>query len=225
MASKKQDQQEATGVENLNNSLTSFGEKIVKNKKVIFGVFGVIIVLALAFFGWKYLYQKPNNSESLTKYGEVEVLAQGNDSTAVEGYLNVAKEYEGYAGGNLAALRAGELLYDQGEYAKAIESLKKFSTDDELMKANAECLIGDCYVNLDKYAEAIEYFNKSIATAEGNGIVVARVMLKKANVYDAQKDYAKALECYETLKKDYPAEATGLNVDVYLAREKARLEK
>lgn len=224
MASKKQ-QQETTGIENINESLTSVSDKIAQNKKVVFGVIGAIVVVALGIFGWKYLYQQPKNAESITKYGNVEVLAEGNDSIAVAGYLDVVKEYEGFAGGNLAALRAGQILFDQAKYAEAIESLNKFETEDVVMMANAQCLVGDCYVNLDKLPEAVESFDKAIATANGNSGIVPRILMKKATVFDAQKEYAKALEAYQTIKKEYPQQAMQYGVDALIERENARLGK
>ena len=105
--------------------------------------------------------------------------------------------------------------------------LEKFSTKDKVLGANATTLLGDCYVNLKNYDKAIETFNKAIKECDGNPQIAPRVLLKEAVVFDAQKKYDKALECYESIKKNYP-ELTlggGVTLDSYIEREKARLGK
>ena len=69
--------------------------------------------------------------------------------------------------------------------------------------------------------------DEAISRADRNPQIVPRVLLKKANIYDAQKKYADALKCYETLKTEYPEFrlGSGMSVDAYIEREKARLGK
>ena len=60
-----------------------------------------------------------------------------------------------------------------------------------------------------------------------NEQIVPRVLLKEANIYDEQKKYDKALECYEKITKEYPAfqPGNGATIEAYAEREKARLGK
>ena len=142
-------------------------------------------------------------------------------------YKQVADKYKGDAAGNLAALSAGEALYNEGKYAEAAEYLKRFDSDDDVLNANALVLTGDCYVNLKKYDEALEYYQKAVKEADENPQIVPRTLLKEANIYDEQKKYDKALECYTTIKNDYPEFrlGNGVGIDAYIARENARLGK
>ncbi len=85
---------------------------------------------------------------------------------------------------------------------------------------------GDCQVNLKQYGQAIDSYKKAVKKAKGNGQIVPRVLLKEANVYDAQKKYDLALECYQTIKKDYPDFTPGNgSIDAYIGREQGRLGK
>lgn len=225
MAEKKQNPQEETTLDNLNSSLTSAGEAIVKNSKMIGWCIGGVVVVALAILAYIFFVQNPKVEKSINAFNNVEVTAT-TDSAAAIGYKKVADEFGGSVGGNLAALAAGEALYEEGKYEEAIKYLKEFDgKGDEAIQAGATCMIGDCYVNLKKYDEAISYFDKAIVVANGNGALIPRYLDKKATVYAAQKNYAKALECYETIKKDYPKYSASYNVDAYIAREKARAGK
>ncbi len=96
-----------------------------------------------------------------------------------------------------------------------------------MLEANAEILLGDCYVNLKKYDQALEAFTTAVRKGEGNPQIVPRALLKKAVVYDAQKKYADALECYNIIKRDFPKFqlGNGISIDAYIEREKARIGK
>lgn len=226
MASKNHTSKEDNSIDVLNDTLTSAGDKIIKNRKPILIGVGVVIALALLVLGYIFFIQKPNATKASDAFNNVEVQAAGNDSIALVGYRNVADKYEGTDGGNLAALSAGEALYDQKKYEEAAKYLQKFETSDEVMMSNVECLIGDCYVGLNKYEDALGYFDKSIRTAAGNPQIVPRVLDKKARIYDEQKKFDMALQCYETIDKDYPTYQNGnYPVKAYIAREKARLGK
>lgn len=224
MAENKQTQEETT-LDNLNNSLTSAGEAIIKNSKMIGWCVGGVAVVALAVLAYIFFIHNPKAEKALDAFNNVEVTAT-SDSASAAGYKKVADEYNGTNGGNLAALAAGEALYEEGKYEEAAKYLKEFDgKGDEALEAGALCLIGDCYVNLKKYDEAISYFDKAVVAAAGNGALIPRYLDKKATVFASQKKYDKALECYETIKKDYPKYSASYNVDAYIAREKARIGK
>lgn len=223
---KKQQETEATAIDNLNESLTSAGQKIANNGKKILMITCGVAVVALLVIGYIFFIQKPKEAKSNDAFNNVELTAQGNDSIATAGYIKVADQYKGTVGGNLAALSAGEALYDQGKYQEAAKYLEQFKTDDEVMMANAQILLGDCYVNMKKYDEALGIYDHAIRTSGNNPEIAPRVLDKKARIYDEQKKYAEALECYQTIEKQYPRyQNGGYPVAAYIAREEARLGK
>ena len=223
----KNPQEEENRIESLNSHLTSAGEKLADNKKIIYWAVGAVMAIGAVIAGYIFLYKNPHQSKSYEAYNQVEMDTQGNDSLAAVKYLEVAKKYGSSDGGNLASLSAGKAIYNQGKYKEALASLEKFSCDDPILDANATVLEGDCYVNLNKYPEALKCYDEAISRADRNPQIVPRVLLKKANIYDAQKKYADALKCYETLKTEYPEFrlGSGMSVDAYIEREKARLGK
>lgn len=227
MASSTQKPEQPDTIEAINDGLTSMSHRIETNKKAIYVAFAGIILVAAVTFGYLYLFRNPRLNKAMEAYNKVELTAMGNDSIAAAGYQKVADEFGGTDGGNLAALSAAESFYNAGKYSEAAKYLKKFKTSDEVAGANADILLGDCYVNMKKYDDAIDAFKKAVKDANGNPQIAPRALLKQAVVFDEQKKYDKALECYETIKTDFPEFqlGNGISIDSYIEREKARLGK
>lgn len=215
-----------TAVDRMHAQLTDAGSRLAENKKIILIALGIILVVAAFVLSYLFIYKNPHVEKAFEAYNGIETQAL-NDSTAAAQYMEVADKYSGDDAGKLAALSAAESLYVQGRYEEAIKYLKKFSSGDEILEANALVLTGDCYVNLEQYDEAISYFQKAVRKAKGNPQIVPRVLLKEANVYDAQGNYGKALECYQTIKNDFPEfqMGNGIEMDAYIAREMARMSE
>ena len=225
MASSNQTPEQPDQLENINNRLTDLGRNIETNKKAMGIAMGAILVVAALTFAWLYLYRIPTNNKAMEAYNKVELSSAMNDSLSAAQYKKVADEYGSTAAGKLAALSAAETLYNSGKYEDAAKYLKKFSSKDKVLDANAQILLGDCYVNLKKYDDAVAAFKAAVKKGDGNPQIAPRALLKQAVVYDEQKKYGDALNCYETIKKDYPefSLGNGISIDAYIEREKARL--
>lgn len=225
MASSNQNTEQPDQLEQINNRLTNLGRNIETNKKAMGIAMGAILVVACLTFAWLYLYKIPNNNKAMEAYNKVELSTLGSDSLAAAQYKKVADEYGSTAAGKLASLSAAQTLYNSGKYEEATKYLKKFSSKDKVLDANAQILLGDCYVNLKKYDDAISAFKHAADKGKGNPQIAPRALLKQAVVFDEQKKFSDALKCYETIKKDYPqfSFGNGLSIDSYIEREKARL--
>ncbi|MBD5201353.1 MAG: tetratricopeptide repeat protein [Bacteroidales bacterium] len=226
MADNKNNSQEQNKIDALNDQLTSASEKLAGNRKIIYWCVGGIVLVAVFIMSYLFFYRNPRTNDSYAAYGKVGLEA-ANDTVAAKEYAKVAEQFGSAGGGNLAALSAGQSYYNIGKYKEALESLKKFSTSDDVLMSNVEILIGDCYVNLKNYPEALQAFDKGIKTAGTNEQIVPRAQLKKAVVFDHLKKYDEALACYEAVKAQYPnfVPGNGMSIDGYIAREKARLGK
>ena len=93
------------------------------------------------------------------------------------------------------------------------------------LQAHADMLMGDAYVNLKKYDEAIAAYNSALRISSGNEQIAPAILWKQANVYDAQKKYKEALGCFKQIKQAFPnfRFGNGMSVDAYIAREEARI--
>lgn len=229
MANKKEVEEQTT-LDKLNSNLGSASEKIANNKKLIYWIVGGIAAVAAIIFGYIFLIRNPKINKGYDEWTKIQVeQLQGkiNDSVAAAQYKKVADNYDGYAPGNVSALEAGEILYQEGKYDEAIKYLEKANMGEKVLDANILVLIGDCYVNTNKNDKALEYYTDAIKKAKNNPMIVPRVLLKEANVYEAQKKHDKVMECYKQIQAEYPnfQLGNGASIDAYIGREEGHLGK
>lgn len=244
MANKNNQAQDAqtTGIENLDESLSSFSSKVEKHRKKIGLAVTAIIVVAVAVIGFIF-WNRHTDAESARKYSGVEskVMTQAmkadpavQDSVYKAAKMKelqaIAKSEAGKAGGNLANLDLAGMYYESGKYNEAIKCLNDAQIDEPAMKASAKILLADCYVNVKKYGEALSALDEAANAAVDTPEIAVRALLKKALVLDEQKKYNDALAVYEKIIADYPQaaaqiSAAGMNVEAYAERERARLGK
>lgn len=219
--------QDINPIDDINDRLTNAGQKVAANKKIIYWTLGVIVVIAVFIGSYFWIYRNPGLNNSWAAYNQVEQTALGNDTVRAREYAKVADKYGHFDAGNVAALSAAEAYYTIGKYEEAVKYLGKFSTSDEVLESQAKMLLGDSYVNLKKYDDAISAYNACIRKAAGNPQIVPVALYKEANVYDEQKNYQAALDCYTRIKTEFPTFqfGNGMAVEAYIAREEARLGK
>lgn len=224
--STKQTPEEGNQIDQLNEHLTNAGKRIEANKKPFMTIVGIIVAVGVLVAAYFYFFYTPGVDKAFNAYGAVEVNGAANDTVAAENYKKVADQYGSSDAGKLAALEAAQHYYEIGKYQDALNYLDKFSTSEEVLKANVSILRGDCYVNLKKYDQAIAEFEKAAKEGAGNSEIAPRAMMKQAVVYDEQKKYDKALGVFEQILSEYPDYTyNSLPMEAYVEREKARLGK
>lgn len=216
-----------TSIEELNESLSGIEKKVEENKKMIVWVVAAIVAIAVVILGYVYLIQNPNMEKAKEEIAKADVdYTMGQDSIALNEYMAVADNYSNDAS-NRAGLNAAIILYKQGKYEEAIKYLNKFDAAGTLVGPASQALLGDCYVNLQKYDDAVKYFDKAISLAGDNELYTPLFILKKATVLREQQKYAEEAKLLQTIKDEYPNFIMGYQVDVdkYLERAKAQSEK
>ena len=142
-------------------------------------------------------------------------LNVGDEEAECEGFLNTAKKYGFYQEGKLAALYAGLCYFEKGEYEDAVEYLKKYSSNDLTIGPAAKQKLGDAYIELQDYTNAIKAFE---AAAKSGNEIIAPMSLKKAGLaYLHEDNKAKALKAFQTIKEKYPASTEAQDIDKYIA--------
>ena len=209
-------------IDNLNDSLTEMSNKVENNKKsIIIAIVAVIVVI-----GAVLLFQ--NHSKNSSDSADVEIgkadteMLLGNDSIALVQYMKTAQL--GHDAGNRAALNAAIMFYNDKKYDEAIQYINKYAPKEAIVGAAALSLKGDCYVNMEKYQDAVKAFKEAVKQSDKNPYYTPYFMLKLARVYRALNDFSAEYKIYEEIKKEYPAYAasTNLNIEKYL--ERARLD-
>ena len=220
---KKQNQSARTTLEEVNESLTSAAQRIEDNKKYINWALIAIALIALLAMGYIYGIRNPNLEKAEEQIGKADLeQLQGQEDEALKDYEKVAAEFSNKPG-ERAHLNAAIMLYEKGEYEKALKHLEDYSPAGDIVGPASLSLKGDCYVNLKKYDQAMAAYDKAISMSSENEVYVPAFMIKKATLLHEQKKYAEEADIYQTLKDKYPmySQMTGFNVEKYLERANA----
>ncbi len=196
-------------------------------KQLIFGISAVVLIVVV-ILGVKHLYLAPKerNAEIAIYKGEQYFansqwdLALYGDSVDYVGFIAIIDDFSFTKTANLAHAYAGISYYHKGEFDKALEQLKKFGTDDKMVSPAITGLIGDCYVDMGKVKEGIDYFMKAASKADNN--LISPVYLKKAGIaYDSLGEYKKSIEVYNSIKVKYPTSQEASDIQKYIDRAEA----
>lgn len=125
------------------------------------------------------------------------------------GFLEVIEKYGDTRSGNLARFRAASIYVKKDKYEEAIELLKTYiakAPQDMIVFPRAHALMGDAYCQQTKYEEAVEWYKKAWEH-QPNAFFTPEYLTKLGDVYEKLEDYAKARDCYITIRDDYPKSA------------------
>lgn len=232
---EKQDEQ----LQEVNEALSGAGRWIENHQKVITWVLAILLVGGLGYFGYRQFivipkkeaakaatYQVQANvgqnvlrDSTLTDEQKMRLIdslrVYGDATQAIEGYIDIAEECS-YQEGDLAALYAGIGLYNLGKYQEAIDYLQRFEAEDVNIYPASRMLLGDTYVELGQYDEALEVYNEVIE--KGHKVFAPRCLYKSGLVYLLRKnDKANALKAFTTIKSEYPTSVDAMQIDKYIA--------
>ena len=177
---------------------------IEKHPKTITGIVGVLLLLVAGYFGFNY-YKDSQNAEGQKQmfqavyYFEADslTLALNGDGNNL-GFIDIIEEYKFSDAANLAHFYAGVCYLKQGNYDAAILYLQDYSSNDLLVQPRAYSLIGDAYMELQKYEDAVTYYNKA-SDYEPNKFYTPTYLMKAALAYEKLNQKDKAMEAYEKI--------------------------
>lgn len=222
MAEKKEKQ--VTFEESLNTSETFF----LKNRKMIFGILGAVIVLVVGGILYHSYVSLPREDEASTELAKSEqLMMQQQYDQALKGFQRVAADYGSTDAGNLANLYTA-LCYahlQKPDWKKALEYAEKFSTrDDKIISPESQVALADIYVNNDQTDKAIETLKKAAEMADSradgsvNLSVAPLALLKAGQLLESKNKKAEALEVYKSIKQKYVASPLYQEIDKYIER-------
>jgi len=196
---------------------------IEKHSKTVIGIAVVIVLCVVGYFGFNYY--KTNQNELAQKemfqavyYFEADSLnlALNGDGNNL-GFLDIAKDYGISDAGNLANFYAGYCFLKQGKYESAIDYLEDFKSNDLLVQPRAYSLIGDAYLELNKFDDAVKYYNKA-SDYKPNKYFTPAYLMKAALAYEKLNQNDKAKEAYEKIITNFWESPEYQNARKYKAR-------
>jgi predicted negative regulator of RcsB-dependent stress response len=193
----------------------------LKNRKVVLGIGGAILVAVIGFAGYRFYIDgqegtAQNALASVVYDFEADSLQKAlNGSGGNEGLLSIADSYKGTDASNLANFYAGVALLKQGKYDDAISHLQSFSSSDLLIHARAQSLIGDAYLEKNQPAEAISYYQKA-ADYERNEYFTPVYLMKLALAQEKAGKPADAVASYKRVVDEFPLSSEVVNAKKYM---------
>ena len=178
------------------------------NPKIAIGIAGAILLIVGAYFGFNYYKNSQNvlaqkEMFQAVYYFEADSLEKAlNGDGNNLGFLNIIDDYGITDAGKLANYYAGICFLKQGKYEVARLYLEDFSSSDLLVQARAYSLIGDSYMEEQKYDDAASYYHKA-ANYEPNRYFSPSYLMKEALAYEKLNKIDKAKEAYEKIITQY----------------------
>ena len=224
----KNKKEEVLPIENpeiISDSLSKSENFINKNKTLLSGILGFIVIAVLAISVFNYFKTNQNTiaQEEMFQavyYFESDSLVKAlNGDGNNYGFLEIIDEFNLSEAANIAYFYTGSSYLKLEDYDNAIRYLKNFSSNDYFIQARAYSLIGDAYVELGDYDNAISYFKKA-SSYEPNEFFTPNYLLKLALVYEELSDFNSALDCYIIIINDFK-DSSEYQISL---KNKARLE-
>ena len=206
-------------------------EKIIsRNKYLLGGILGVIVLVVGGYFFYQYTVNSQESDAQVELYpaeyyfkaDSFNLALKGNENYA--GFEEIAEDYSMSPAGNLANFYAGISALKKGDFKLAIEFLNDFSTSDPIIQARAYSAIGDAQMELDKYQEAASFYNKA-ASYRPNEYFTPLYLIKLALAQEKKGDFAAAVKTYEKIIKEYPKSSEITNAKKFKGRAEAMSKK
>ncbi len=190
-------------------------------KHIIYGVAGVVAIVAAALLYHNFVtlpaqqeaMAQTFTAEQYFRNGDFEKALNG-DGNAL-GFNEIISEY-GTKSGEAVYFYAGVCNLQLGNYAEAINNLKKYNGKDEIIAARAIACIGDAYAAQGDYSAALDNYKSAAAAA--NNIFAANYLLKAGIMCEEMGKPAEALAFYNEIKSKYSQSPEGVEINKYISR-------
>jgi tetratricopeptide (TPR) repeat protein len=217
--------------ESVENVLSKTEHYIEENQKSLTIIVAAIIIIVGGYLGYKRFVVAPKENEAKSQMWMAERyfasdsfnLALNGDGNYL-GFLDIIEEYSITKSANLANYYSGISYLHLGQYENAIEYLKQFESDDKMIAPVAFGAIGDAYLELGNADDALLFYNKAVNASENN-FTTPIYLMKVAFVQKQNAEFAKALETYKKIQREFPNTAEGRQIDKYIAQVKVMIEE
>lgn len=201
--------------EGLQQEIGKVQTTVEKNKNVIFGIVGALVLAIVGYFGYKAWTSSQDEEGQAKLFSTMYKFEADSNKIAAKEAAKIADDFGGNAG-NLAHFIAGTANLKEGKYDAAIDHLKSFSSSDLLVQARAYSLIGDAYSEKKAYGDAVDYYKKA-SDYKANKFFTPAYMMKLAAALEANKDPKEALTVYTEIVEKYAESSEAVSAKKYKA--------
>jgi tetratricopeptide (TPR) repeat protein len=183
---------------------------------------GAALVAVAAAGYWFYTRSqqiKTVNAERSLMQAE-QSLQSGNTALATSDLQRVVSRYKGTGAGTQAAMLLAQTDYNAGKYQDGIKVLEEIAGKAGGSEAAVQCLIGDGYSQMAKYADAAKAYERAAQAAEFD-TERAYYRARAARTYTAAGNTSEAKRLWTQLSQDSKAQSVAAEAKVRLAELEA----
>ena len=222
--SKKHNAAPVNEIDETIKASTSFIEKHLKTIVATIGGVLAIIIICLVV---NQNYIQPNKIEAADNIAVAQQhFQQGMYEQALNGdgtnlgFLQIIEQYGSTPSGNIARLYAGLCYANTDRAEEAVKYLEDYDQCDDMMVSNAAiAALGNVYAQLGQNEKAADTLLKAAKRASSTTLSPL-FYLQAGQLYESLGNKAEALECYETIKNEYPQSMLCQEIDKYIERVK-----
>lgn len=209
--------------EALKEKLAGAENWLEQNPKIVVGVAAAILIIVGGYFAFNYYKNSQNDLAQKEMFQAVYYFEADSLNKALDGdgnnlgFLEIIDEYGITDAANLANYYAGVSYLKQGKFELARLYLEDFSASDLLIQARAYSLVGDSYMEEQKYDDAAKYYHKA-ANHKPNKYFSPGYLMKEALAYEKLNQNDKARETYDKIINQYWESAEYQNARKFKAR-------
>ncbi|MFN4122070.1 MAG: tetratricopeptide repeat protein [Flavobacteriales bacterium] len=225
----KQNKPEVDPMLNVEEALTGTEKFIEKNKKMLGGIVGGVIIIILLFMSYNKFIAGPKEIKAQEAMFQAEFLFEKdsfnlalNGDGETLGFLQILEEFGSTKSGNLANYYAGICFMQLGQYEEAVKHFDSYSGKDIILSSMALGLKGDALIELGKTEEAANAYTKAAGRNE-NQFTSPMYLLKAGFAFEELNNFEKAREAYQKIRKDFFTSAESRDAERHLARIEAIL--
>ncbi len=196
-----------------------------KNATLIIGGIIALVVIIGGFFAYQTFVKGPNekNAKEAMRFAQDQferdsfALALDNPGGGNPGFLDIIDEYGGTTAANTSLYYSAICYLNLGNYEVAIDYLKEFSPDDDILPISKYGVMADAYGELQDFDNAISFYKKAVGAGK-NEVLVTYYMKKLGLLYEKQGQLAESKEMFEKIKNEYPTSREGQDIQKYITR-------
>ena len=199
---------------------------IDKYKNAIVTAIAAIVIIVVGAMCYNTYIAEPKEKEAAEAIFAAEALFGAQDFEKAlngdginPGFIQIADEYSGTAAGNIANAYAGMALAQLARYEEAIDYLKAFDGDDQMVAPAAYGTLGSCYAQIGDADAAISNYIKAAKKAN-NATISPYYLLQAGIMYEQQGEADEAAELYEEIKNKYSTSPFSMDIEKYINRVK-----
>lgn len=193
-------------------------------KPVLIGVAAIVIIVGGWYAYQSYVVQPKEDQASDAIFKAQQYFAKDSFNLALngdgknKGFLYIINSYGGSKQANLSKYYAGVCYLKTGNFNKAVEYLKDFSTDAKQVQMMAYGCLGDAYGELGKNDDAVSNYKKAAETFTDDDVNSSEYLFRAALKLETMGKNSEAVALYKELKEKYPQSERGYQADKYIYR-------